>query len=152
MTFAFANESNDCFVLGMIGGMVGLTSGWTLVDLFHISAAFIDLILYSLIYGWSEAIIAKCKLDKKQKEKAKVPKVIVNRRKRMHEKLARQSEAFRMRKLNDVVLFEPERQQQQDPGRIFTITRTHPLLPARSQLKKYKKTNRLDNQTLLNLI
>jgi hypothetical protein len=147
-------------VLGIIGGMIGLTSGWTLVDLFHILYAFIDLLVYALMFGWSAAMIAKCKVGKKQKPKKKVrtqrrkrSEVIINRRKRMHERHAKQREAFRMRQLKDVVLFEPERQQQPDHNPIFTITRTHPLLPARSQFKKYKqKTNRLDNKTLQSLI
>jgi hypothetical protein len=135
--------------------MIGLTSGWTLVDLFHISYAFIELVIYTLIYGWSEAIIAKCKQDQEEEEKRNVkmqkrrmhPKVAVSSRSRIHERLAaRQTEEVGQRQQNAVTRFESE---QNDRGRLFTVTRTHLLLPAP---RKYKKTNRLDNKVLLNLI
>jgi hypothetical protein len=134
--------------------MIGLTSGWTLVDLFHILYAFIELIVYSLIYGWSEAIIAKCKQDEKQKRKMIIQRqrraeVTINRRRRrMHERLERQHEEFRMRQQNAVIPFESERQ---DNGRLFTITRTHLLFPPQSK-GQYTKTNRLNNKVKLSLL
>jgi hypothetical protein len=146
--------------VGIFFGYLGFTSGWTLVDLMHITYAFAELIFYYVIVKLLDFFIASCKSASAsvKKTKKRTRKRRARRRgARLHERLIREQEEFWRWRRNQIQN-EPQRTEGSDGGTSLTITRSHPILPPLKVEGVYRPRLRrrtrkfLDEQRVLELI